>query len=416
LEAEIAAAMTDERLSAPAEAFPIGLPGEEAEGEAAPPASLEELQRGTRLTGKIVALRSDDVFFDLGLRAPGVVSKRQFESGKPPEVGQQLVVVVDRVDAAEELIHLNLPRGRRRISGNWEALTKGAVVDCIVTGTNKGGLQVTVSNLRGFLPASQVDVRFISELEPYIGQKLAVEVVEVNPKKRNLVVSRRAVIERERREAEANLWQTLALGQTYRGTVKTVKDYGAFIDIGGVDAFLHVGEMSWNRIRHPEEVLSEGQEVEVQVISLDPERKRIGLGMKQLIKNPWQAATETYAPGSTVSGKVTRTAAFGAFIELEEGVEGLVHISELDHARVKRVTDVLREGQQVDVQVLEVDPERRRISLSLKALKEKQAEQAPAEEEPPPEQPQRRRRTPLKGGTGTSQAGGGLFGDPNRFK
>jgi len=329
-----------------------------------------------------------------------------------------LQVTIDRVDAQNGLIYVNLPRGRRRVSGNWEAVSPGQIVDCMVTGTNKGGLQVNVSNLRGFLPASQVDLGYISNLDQFVGQKLTVQVVEVNPKKRNLVVSRRACLEVERQEAEANLWKSLAAGQVFRGTVKTVKDYGAFIDIGGVDGFLHVGEISWTRVRHPSDLLQEGQEVEVQVISLDPERKRIGLGMKQLIANPWQDAVERYPTGKTVSGSVTRITNFGAFVELEPGLEGLVHISELDHKRVHRVTDVLQEGQQVDVQVLEVDPGRKRVGLSLKALKEKLAEERPPGDEklaPGGDEPvTRRRRGPLKGGYGNS-SGPGLFGDPRQF-
>jgi len=287
----------------------------------------------------------------------------------------------------------------------------------MVTGINKGGLEVTVSNLRGFLPASQVDLRFVGDMQQFVGQKLTVQVVEANPKKRNLVVSRRNYLIAERQEAEENLWKTLATGQVFQGTVKTIKDYGAFVDIGGVDGFLHVGEMSWNRIRHPSDLLAEGQAVEVQVISLDPDKKRIGLGMKQLVANPWQLAADKYAPGKTVSGRVTRTADFGAFVELEPGVEGLVHISELDHQRVRRVSDVLQEGQTIDVQVLEVIPDRKRISLSVKALKEKPAEAKPADEDLAPsaaEEYARRHRGPLKGGTGGASRGG-LFGDPGRF-
>ncbi|HUG89835.1 MAG TPA: S1 RNA-binding domain-containing protein [Planctomycetaceae bacterium] len=433
LEAEIEAALASGQFaSQPPPPPPPPLAALPAEQAAAEPAAEEapavipsperpaedEVTQGTRLTGRVQSIHGDDVFLDLGYRAPGVVSLRQFEAGKQPEVGQQFQVTVDRVDPGEGLIHANLPRGRRRISGNWDAVSAGQTVDCMVTGVNKGGLEVTVSNLRGFLPASQVDLRFVNDLQQFVGQKLTVQVVEANPKKRNLVVSRRNHLLVEREEAEQNLWKTLALGQVFRGTVKTIKDYGAFIDIGGVDGFLHVGEMSWNRVRHPTDLLAEGQEVEVQVISLDAEKKRIGLGMKQLVADPWQLAVDKYAPGKTVSGRVTRTADFGAFVELEPGVEGLVHISELDYQRVRRVSDVVQEGQTLDVQVLEVIPDRKRISLSLKALKEKPAEaRPPADEDLAPsggEDYSRRRRGNLKGGTGSSSRGG-LFGDPNRF-
>lgn len=426
LEAEIEAALAGGQYAAPPVPAPAPPPSEaeadaEEGGPAAPPSperpAEEDLTQGTRLTGKVQSVHGDDVFLDLGYRAPGVVSLRQFESGKQPEVGQTFQVTVDRIEPGEGLIHVNLPRGRRRISGNWDAVSAGQVVDCMVTGVNKGGLEITVSNLRGFLPASQVDLRFVSDLQQFVGQKLTVQVVEANPKKRNLVVSRRNYLMTEREEAEANLWQTLATGQVFQGTVKTIKDYGVFVDIGGVDGFLHVGEMSWNRVRHPSDVLAEGQQVEVQVISLDAERKRIGLGMKQLVANPWQLAADKYAPGKTVSGRVTRTADFGAFVELEAGVEGLIHISELDHQRVRRVNDILQEGQTIDVRVLEVIPDRKRISLSLKALKEKPEDTKPADEDLAPsggEEYTRRRRDHLKGGTG-GESRGGLFGDPNRF-
>ena len=424
LEAEIEAALAGGQHAAPP--VPVPLPPDaeadaEESGPAAPPSperpAEEDLTQGTRLGGKVQSVHGDDVFLDLGYRAPGVVSLRQFESGKQPEVGQTFQVTVDRIEPGEGLIHVNLPRGRRRISGNWDAVSAGQVVDCMVTGVNKGGLEITVSNLRGFLPASQVDLRFVSDLQQFVGQKLTVQVVEANPKKRNLVVSRRNYLMTEREEAETNLWQTLATGQVFQGTVKTIKDYGAFVDIGGVDGFLHVGEMSWNRVRHPSDLLAEGQQVEVQVISLDAERKRIGLGMKQLVGNPWQLAADKYAPGKTVSGRVTRTADFGAFVELEAGVEGLIHISELDHQRVRRVSDILQEGQTIDVRVLEVIPDRKRISLSLKALKEKPEDSKPADEDLAPsggEEYTRRRRDQLKGGTG-GESRGGLFGDPNRF-
>jgi small subunit ribosomal protein S1 len=212
------------------------------------------------------------------------------------------------------------------------------------------------------------------------------------------------------------LWAKLEIDQTYSGTVKTLKEYGAFIDIGGVDGFLHIGEISWTRVNHPSDVLAEGQAVDVKIIALDREKKKISLGMRQLAANPWSTAEANYRPGSTVSGKVTRTADFGAFVELEPGVEGLIHISELDHRHVRKVTEVLTVGQSVDVQVLEVDPARKRISLSLKALQPKPQpeEKAVAEQPASPERPQRKKPMKLKGGIG-GPTKGGLFGNPKDF-
>jgi small subunit ribosomal protein S1 len=370
----------------------------------------------------VQSIAGDDVFFDVGFRSPALVSLRQFDPEKKLEVGQQLTIVVDKVSPAEGLIHANLPRGRRKIQGNWDAVAVGQVVDCMVTKTNKGGLEITVSSLRGFLSASQVDMHYVSDLEKYVGEKLTVKITEANRAKRNLIVSRRAYLQEERDANAQDIWGNLEVGQAKKGVVKTLKDYGAFIDIGGVDGFLHIGEMSWNRIRHPSDLLSEGQEVDVQILTLDRDRNRIGLGMRQLSQNPWDSATSKYAQGTAVSGKVTRTTDFGAFVELEPGVEGLVHISELDYRRVNKVTDMLNVGDEPELQVLEVDLGRKRISLSLKALKEKPPEldkkpEKKSDEDLAPsagEGYSRKRKGPLKGGTGGSE-GGGLFGNPGDF-
>jgi small subunit ribosomal protein S1 len=330
-------------------------------------------------------------------------------------MGEEFLVHVEKFDADAGVIRVNLPKASRKIRGGWEELTVGQIAECLVNKTNKGGLEVTISNLRAFLPASQVDLGFVTSLESYVGQKFSVEVTEVNPAKRNLVVSRRAVLIQERKEAAANFWPKVDVGQQYAGRVKTIKDYGAFVDIGGVDGFLHIGEMSWSRLKHPSDVLGEGQQIDVVIISLDREKQKIGLGMRQLSQNPWEKIEEKYGVGANVTGKVTRTADFGAFVELEPSVEGLIHISELDHKRVRKVTDVLTVGQEVNVQVLEVAPDRQRISLSLKATKPKPEE--PKDEDQAPGKGQayeRKRKEPLRGGTG-STGGGGLFGNPGDF-
>ena len=382
--------------------------------EAGPPQPLdiESLEPGKRLKGTIQTVGEEDVFVDLGLRSPGVIQKRQFSEEKPPEVGQKIDVIVDTVDLAEGTVAVSLPRGKRKPAGNWDAVQKGQVVDALVTKTNKGGLEVTVSSLRGFLPASQVDMGFVENLESYVGQKLTCVITEVNPQKRNLVLSRRALLQQERAEREQEQWKDLAVGQTLSGTVKTIKDYGAFIDLGGVDGFLHVGEMSWNRINHPTELVKVGDVVEVKILKLEPETKKIGLGMKQMQANPWTHAEQKYPVGSTVSGKVTRVTEFGAFVEIERGVEGLIHISELDHKRVGRVQEVVNEGNQIDAKVLAVEPNRKRISLSMKALKSKPEAAAP----PPVEPYERKHKGPLKGGKEAPQSGGGLFGNPGDFR
>ncbi|HVJ86401.1 MAG TPA: S1 RNA-binding domain-containing protein [Caulifigura sp.] len=416
-EAAIAAAIAGGGLDAqPVPVTPPTAPAEGEDAEDAPPAS--EMAQGTKLTGTVQTVHGDNVFLDFGLRTTGVVSLRQFPQNKPPQAGDKVDVVVDRVDEKDGLALCNLPRGRSKVSGDWDAISVGQIVDCFVEKTNKGGLEVKVGSLRGFMPASQVEMGYVANLDSYVGQKFRAQVTEVKPARRRLILSRRVLIADEREVAEKEAMQNLAPGQTLPGRVKTIKDYGAFVDLGGVDGFLHIGQMSWVRINHPSEILKEGQQVEVQVLSVDKDTKKISLGMRQLSSNPWQLAADKYAKGTNVTGKVTRVEPFGAFIELEPGVEGLVHISELDHKRIKRVTEVLDVGQMVEVQCLEVDPGRKRISLSVKALRAKpEAPPKPQDEDLAPgkgEVYQRKTKGPLKGGMGGANAGG-LFGNPKDY-
>jgi small subunit ribosomal protein S1 len=378
-------------------------------------AAVVELAPGAKLTARVQSVLEDCVIVDLGARASGAIPTRQFAEGKLPEPGTNLEVIVAHIDPNDGLIHCGLAKAVvTRPAGDWSAVAEGQIVDCMVTKTNKGGLEVSVSNLRGFLPAGQVDLVFCSNLEQFVGQKLRVKILEVNPQKRNLVVSRRQYLEAAVAEAREEAWKHLQPGQRLTGKVKTIKDYGAFIDIGGVDGLLHVSEISWGRVVHPRDVLAEGQEVEVQILSLDRQKQKISLGMKQLQASPWQQVAEKFPVGAVVRGKVTKTTDFGAFVELEPGLEGMVHISELDHRRVGRVTDVLKVGQEVDVKVLSLDLDKKRIALSVKALLARpEAAKKPGDEELAPGAGavyERKRKEPLKGG-GTG-SGGFLFGNP----
>jgi len=376
LEAQITAAMSGDI------AVPAAVTAEVAPEEAA---AGKEIAVGSKVKGVVQAIHGGEIFLEAGLLHNIVLQVTQFADG---------------------LIKGRIPRARHRAGGNWESLAAGQVVDCLVTAVNKGGLQVTVSNLRAFMPASQVELGFAGNLEQYVGQKMSVQITEVNPKKRNLVVSRRALLQAERAEGETDFWTKVEAGQDYPGIVKTIKDYGAFVNIGPVDGFLHIGEISWSRINHPKDVLTEGQQ-------------SISLGMKQLAQNPWASAAERYAQGRNVTGTVSRLAEFGAFVELEAGLEGMVHISELAWRRVGSVGEILKVGETREFQVVEVDTKRKRVSLSLKALEkrpesakpEKTEDQAPAA----PEEPRKPRNTNLRGGTGTAGKGGGLFGNPSDF-
>jgi len=386
--------------------------------EAAPvTADIDDLKPGQKLQGVVQSTHGDDVFLDFGLRLSGVVPFRQFAKGKAPEPGATVEVNFDSIDEVEGLVRTNLPRGTATITtGDWSSVIEGQVVECMVKKKNKGGLEVEVSSLKGFIPASQVELGYVADLESFVGQKIRAQVMEVKPKKRRFVLSRRAILAAEREVLKKELMQELKPDQVRTGRVKTIKDYGAFIDLGGVDGFLPISQMSWIRIESPTDLLQEGQEVEVKVLSIDTEKDRISLGMRQLTPNPWRTAEDKYGSGSSVTGRVTRIETFGAFVELEPGIEGLVHISELDHKRVKSVHEVLKVNDMIEVQVIEVDPSKKRISLSMKALKAKPED--PKDEDMAPGQGEkyvRKRKGDLKGGTGSSGAGG-LFGNPGDFK
>jgi small subunit ribosomal protein S1 len=405
LEAEINSAMAGSQAA---------LVAPEGQPPAAP--SGEELKPGQKLKGRIQSVQTENIIVDLGPRASGLLQVKQYEGTKVPEVGATVDVVVDKFDPAEGLVHLRPAKGGvTKPQGDWSSVAEGQIVDCVVTKTNKGGLEVNISNLRGFMPASQIDFGFVQNMEQYVGQKLRVKISEVNPAKKSLVVSRRSFLDMERQELKSQAWGNLAVGQTHSGVVKTIKDYGAFVDIGGVDGLLHVGELSWSRVNHPKEILQEGQRIEVKILSIDQEKQKVSLGMRQLSADPWAVIADKYLPGTVIKAKVTKTTDFGAFVELEPNVEGLVHISELEHRRVVRVTDVVQSGQEVDLKVLAVDTEKRRISLSKKALIDRpQSEKKPSDEDQAPSKGtayERKHKGPLRGG-GTG-SGGLLFGDPN---
>lgn len=413
LEQEIEAAMSGQ-MQSPTEAPPGAITP--TAGMPDLPSSEDQLEAGTKLKAKVQSVTAEDVFCEVGYRSPGLLPVRQFPQGKQPRVGEEFLVIVEKYDPENSVIMVNLPKATRKARGNWEELTVGQITECLVNRTNKGGLEVTVGGLRAFLPASQVDLGFVSSMDSLVGQKLTVQITELNPAKRNLVVSRRAVMIAERKELAGAFWEKVEVGQQYSGTVKTIKDYGVFIDLGGADGFLHIGDMSWTRVKHPSEILKEGQQVDVVVLSLDREKQKIGLSLRQLTHNPWANVSTNYSVGKEVTGKVTRTTDFGAFVELEPGVEGLIHISEIDHQRIRKVTDVVNVGQDVQAQVLEVSPDRQRISLSMKALKAKP--EKPKDEDLSPgkgEAYERKRKEPLRGGTANS-TGSGLFGNPGDFK
>ncbi len=432
--------------------------------------------------GRIVHITPDDAFVDMGGKSQGILPLEQFE--EPPVVGQEVEVEVERFDDREGVLILKR-KGALTSKVSWENLEVGQIVEGTVTGVNKGGVELDVKGMRAFMPAGQVDIYFNPDLSTLIGQRLKAEVTSFSRESRNLILSRRNVLEREKEEAKSKLMEELAEGQVRRGTVRSVMDYGAFVDLGGVDGLLHVSEMtfrrgvkpgeivkvgdvldvkitkfdreagkmslslnqargvdpwldaatryapgtqvtgrvtkletfgafieveegvegllpiseiSWQRIKHPSDIVREGDTVRLVVLSLDPVARRMSFSLKQAGLDPWKTADERYATDMIVSGTVTRTADFGAFVELEPGLEGLVHISELADRQVRQVTDVVKPGQQVQVRVIDLDKDARRISLSVKRAAGSAAAPAAGAASPSAGSTSKKKRPTLRGG------------------
>ncbi len=354
-----------------------------------------------RRKGTVISVHGPDVFIEIpGGRGQGVLTMEHFPDG-PPAVGTEVEISIEGFDGVNGL--LILTRKGVAVHADWSSVVEGMIVEARVLETNKGGLAVDVNGIRGFMPIGQVDRIRIETAEQFVNQKLMCMVIEVDKEERNLVVSRRALLEKERDEQREKLWAELDVGQVRQGVVGNVRDFGAFVDLGGVDGLLHVSEISWKRIGDATEVLQVGQSIKVVVLKIDREARKLSLGLKQLEANPWDNISLKYVHGYVVPGKVTRTMDFGAFVELEPGVEGLIHISELARNKVWRVVDVVKPGQDVQVKVLSVDPEARRISLSLReALPEEVVKAEVEEEDATPEEPAkpRVRNYVLKGGVG----------------
>jgi ribosomal protein S1 len=372
------------------------------------------LEPESRQAARVVALQRDEVFVELGGKDQGILPIAQF--AEPPAVGTVFDVIVSRLNPDDGLYELRLP-GKAAEVADWSQVSEGMMVEARVTGHNTGGLECEVNRIRGFIPISQVAMYRVDNLAEFVDQKLACLVTEVNPARQNLVLSHKAVLEREKEDARKAFFESLAPGQIHEGVVRKIMDFGAFVDLGGADGLLHVSQMGWGRIQNPRDVVQEGQAIRVRIEKFDPETGKISLGYRDMLDSPWTNADGKYLTSTVVHGRVVKIMDFGAFVELEPGVEGLVHISELSFKRVTRVTDVVKEGQEVDVMVLAVDTQAQRISLSIKeALR-------PAEPETPPEaaaatgdaaatarpQPKKQPSVPLKGGLGRTSLGG-LFG------
>jgi len=328
------------------------------------PAPTQPGQKQAR-RGTIVTIGVDDVFIDFGGKSQGIISRLQF--AEEPVVGQEMEFLVSKYDASEGLLVLTL-KGSLATNVNWDTVEVGQVVDATVTGVNKGGLEVDVKGLRGFMPAGQVDLYHVPDLEQFKNQKIQVEITQADRAAKNLVVSRRNILEREKAVAREKLMAELTEGQIRRGTVRSVMDFGAFVDLGGVDGLLHSSEMTFKRGRvNAADFVKVGDVLDVKVTRIDKETGKLSLSLKQARgTDPWADAATRYAPGTTVTGRVTKVEAFGAFVEIEEGFEGLLPISEMSYQRVKHATDVAKEGDTLKLVVLSVDATARKCSFSLK--------------------------------------------------
>lgn len=366
------------------------------------------LSEGQRVQAKVMKSMNDAVFVSLGGPDEGVIATEQFDV--VPEDGTQVEVVVRGYIPDEGMYEVTLPGKSVEVS-DWDDIAEGEVIEVLVTGSNTGGLECKVGAIRGFIPASQVAEYRVENLGEMVDQKVLCVVTEANQRRGNLVLSRRAVLEREKAEKRAERLANLEVGAAVEGTVRKITDFGAFVDIGGLDGLLHISQLSWERVKHPSEILEEGQQIQVRVDKIDEQSGKIGLSYRSLQEHPWKDAESAFSVGSIVKGSVTRIAEFGAFVKVATGVEGLVHVSELAHHRVSNVSNVVSEGQDVSVKVLSVDSEQQRMSLSIKGATAapEPTEQEAAPEEPPAKPVLPKHTGPLKGGV-SGPSNGEKFG------
>ncbi len=331
--------------------------------------SMQELNVGDVVRGTIVQVNDDNVVVDVGYKSEGVIPLSEFrdENGQMElKVGDEIEVLFERRENDSGLIGLSKEKADRQKI--WSSLEEGAVVEGRIVGRIKGGLTVDIG-INAFLPGSQVDLRPVRNLEKLIGATLEFKIIKLNKRRGNIVLSRRVLLEEKRESQRADTLETLSEGQVVEGIVKNLTDYGAFIDLGGIDGLLHITDMSWGRVNHPSDVLAIGDKINVKILKYDRERERVSLGLKQITPDPWLEVETTYPVNARVSGKVVSLTDYGAFVELEDGVEGLIHVSEMSWTkRIKHPNKVLNVGDEVETLVLALDIPNRRISLGLKQI------------------------------------------------
>ena len=339
--------------------------------------TIANFDEGDIVTGTVVKIEHDEVLLDIGYKSEGVIPSRELSIRKdvdPSEIvglGDEIEALVLQKEDKEGRLILSKKRAEYERAWNRveERFQSGENVEGEVIEVVKGGLILDIG-LRGFLPASLVDLRRVKDLTAYLGTRIEARVIEMDRNRNNVVLSRRVVLEEARKAERQGIIQQLKAGMRLTGTVSSIVDFGAFVDLGGIDGLVHISELSWNHVNNPSEVVKVGQEVEVEVLDVDLNRERISLGLKQTTEDPWRTLVKKYPIGRIVDGTVTKIVTFGAFVDLGDGVEGLVHISEMANKHVERPEQVCAKGDSVQVQIMEIDLDRRRISLSMKAAAE----------------------------------------------
>lgn len=328
-----------------------------------------KFKSGSIIEGVVSAIKGDEVYVDIGYKSSGAIDKSEFGE-EEAKIGDKVQVMLVQLENEKTgMVELSKRRADEKI--RWDKILERYTEGCVVKGTVKsavrGGLLVQIDDVEAFLPGSQIEVAPVKELDSYVGQTYDFKVIKISNERRNLIVSRRELIEGTMAEKKAELLNSLTEGTIMKGRVKNITDFGAFIDLDGLDGLLHITDMSWGRVKHPSEVLKVGEEIDVKVLGVDKDRERVSLGLKQCVENPWSTIQERFPVGSRVSGKVVNLAAYGAFVEIAPGIEGLVHISEFSWTkRVARASDMLNIGDEVQVVVLSVDVENQKIALGIR--------------------------------------------------
>ena len=324
---------------------------------------------GTIIPGKIVEKRNDGALVDIGYKAEGFIPSSEFQNFEEANEGDELEVFLEEIENEKSMPGISLQKAY--FIRAWSKITseygEGSIINGLMKHRVKGGIIVDLQGVEAFLPGSQLDIGPVRNMDEFIGNEYELKILKINEERRNIVVSRRALLEEDRSEKRAALLKEMEIGQIRKGIIKNITDFGAFIDLGGVDGLLHITDMSWGRISHPSEMVELGQEVEIIILDIDYEKERVSLGMKQKAQNPWEKVSEKYPVGSKVKGRVVNIMPYGAFVELEDGIEGLIHVSEMSWTkRITKAGDVVSVGEEVEAVVLDIQADTKKISLGLR--------------------------------------------------